>query len=370
YRQSSTAAADAHERDPDNRLLARMNRRRLDLEALRDSLLCVSGALDRTLGGPAVDLIAEPFSHRRTIYGLIERQNLPGVFRTFDFAGPDTHSPQRFVTTVPQQALFLMNGRFVAEQAQLLSAGSDTPATGTPATGEPRERIARLYRSALGRSPTESEASLALGYIAAEAAQPAAIVIWRYGFGQWDAADGRLKDFSEFAHFSGTHWQAGPQSPDPVLSYLGLRADGGHPGTKLAVVRRWTAPSDGAVTIDGTLEHPDANGNGVEGIVISSRHGLVGHWVAEHNQIATRIERVEIARGDTIDFVVDPRGNDSYDSFHWAPKLRQIAAAGQTTPAGAWDAKTGFHGPPPPHPDAWAKLAQVLLLSNEFVFLD
>ena len=133
YRQSSdTSDAQrqrlADQRDPENRLLSRMNRRRLDLEAMRDALLSASGALDLTLGGPSVDLATEPFTHRRTIYGLVERQNLPGMFRTFDFAGPDTHSPQRFVTTVPQQALFLMNSRFVAEQARLLAAATQEPA--------------------------------------------------------------------------------------------------------------------------------------------------------------------------------------------------------------------------------------------------
>jgi hypothetical protein len=96
----------------------------------------------------------------------------------------------------------------------------------------------------------------------------------------------------------------------------------------------------------------------------------VGHWVAEHNKADTHVERVEIARGDTIDFVVDPRGNDSYDGFVWAPKLRRLAAEGQPAPADKWDAQAEFHGPLPPHPDAWARLAQALLLSNEFVFLD
>ncbi len=151
YQQASGSAANAPpqaQRDPENRLLARMNRRRLDLEALRDSLLCVSGALDRTLGGPAVDLASEPFSHRRTIYGLIERQNLPGMFRTFDFAGPDTHSPQRFVTTVPQQALFLMNSRFVAEQSRLLAAAGEIQSA-----ADPRERVTRLYRRAWADRP-------------------------------------------------------------------------------------------------------------------------------------------------------------------------------------------------------------------------
>src|SRR5262249_62128660 len=107
--QSSTGDPRLATLDPENRLMARMNRRRLDFEQMRDSLIAVTGQLDHTAGGPAVDLTNTPFTKRRTVYGFIERQNLPGIFRTFAFASPDASSPQRYTTTVPQQALFLMN---------------------------------------------------------------------------------------------------------------------------------------------------------------------------------------------------------------------------------------------------------------------
>ena len=97
-----------------------MTRRRLDFESLRDTLLAVSGQMDPKIGGLPVDLVSEPFPKRRTVYGLIDRQNLPGVFRTFDFASPDTSNQGRFQTSVPQQALFLMNSPFVIEQASRL----------------------------------------------------------------------------------------------------------------------------------------------------------------------------------------------------------------------------------------------------------
>lgn len=143
--------------DPENRLLARMNRRRLDYETMRDSLLFVAGRLDRTMGGPAVDADRNPKASRRTIYNFIDRQNLPGVLRAFDFASPDTHCPQRFVTTVPQQALYLMNHPFVEEQAKALAQR----ASGTT----PQRRIETLYRIALGRLPKPEETTLALDYI-------------------------------------------------------------------------------------------------------------------------------------------------------------------------------------------------------------
>ena len=104
YQLSSGEHPKAAALDAENRLLARANRRRLDFEALRDALLAVAGNLDRKIGGPSVDITTAPYSKRRTIYGTVDRQNLPALFRTFDFASPDVSNPQRFQTTVPQQA--------------------------------------------------------------------------------------------------------------------------------------------------------------------------------------------------------------------------------------------------------------------------
>jgi hypothetical protein len=158
YQQSSTGNPRLATLDPENRLLARMNRRRLDFEQMRDSLIAVTGQLDHTAGGPAVDLIKTPFTKRRTVYGFIERQNLPGIFRTFDFASPDASSPQRYTTTVPQQALFLMNSPFVVEQAKRLA----TRVASEPDVGR---RIEGMYRLCYGRKPGAEELSLGLQFL-------------------------------------------------------------------------------------------------------------------------------------------------------------------------------------------------------------
>src|SRR5439155_2347635 len=121
YQQSSDPQPASLRADPDNRMLSHMNRQRLDFEALRVTLLAIAGKLDLKLGGIAVGIETEPFATRRTLYGLIDRQNLPAVFRTFDFANPDTSNQGRFRTTVPQQGLFLMNSPFVIEQARSLA---------------------------------------------------------------------------------------------------------------------------------------------------------------------------------------------------------------------------------------------------------
>src|SRR5438876_7558027 len=108
------------------------------------------------MGGRPVDLTTEPFTTRRTVYGFVERQNLPGLFRTFDFASPDTTSPQRFSTTVPQQALFLMNSPFVVQQASNLVNRAETKKAASD-----DERIQQLYQISFQRSPDADELRMA-----------------------------------------------------------------------------------------------------------------------------------------------------------------------------------------------------------------
>jgi hypothetical protein len=159
YRQSSAENAKAREADPDNRLFARAHRRRLDFEAMRDGMLFVSGKLDLKMGGRPVEITDAKVS-RRSVYAFIERQNLPGMFRTFDFAGPDATSPQRFQTTVPQQALFLLNSPFVLEQAKAMLKRDDL---GT--MKDIRQKIRRLYAVVFARQPDDTELRLGVEYI-------------------------------------------------------------------------------------------------------------------------------------------------------------------------------------------------------------
>jgi cytochrome c553 len=160
YQQSSDGDTKTTAADPENRWLGRMNRQRLDFEAMRDSLLAVAGRLDPAMGGPAVDITQAPFATRRTVYGFIDRQNLPGMFRSFDFASPDASSPQRFTTTVPQQALFLMNSPFVIEQAKHFAARPDVTAL-----TKAEEKIDRMHRLAYGRAAEPDEVARGLKFI-------------------------------------------------------------------------------------------------------------------------------------------------------------------------------------------------------------
>lgn len=189
YQQVSDDAPKSALADPENRLVWRMNRRRLDFEATRDSLLSVADRLDVALGGRPVEITAQPFPRRRTVYSFIDRQNLPGVFRTFDFASPDTTSPQRYSTTVPQQALFLMNSPFVIEQARALVA--QPPFKESPARAE---QVQQLYTKVLARPAEPAEVESALRFLAlpSEPSGPAPL-------NQWEKFAQVLLETNEFA---------------------------------------------------------------------------------------------------------------------------------------------------------------------------
>jgi hypothetical protein len=160
YRQKSDDRPECGRADPENGLWWRMNRRRLDFEATRDALLAVSGRLDPAIGGPPFKDLAAVSARRRTVYGFIDRLNLPGLFRTFDFPSPDATSPGRDVTTVPQQALFLMNNPFTAEAARGLVNRPDVAGE-----KEVHGRVVRLYRLLYGRDPAPDELQLARQYL-------------------------------------------------------------------------------------------------------------------------------------------------------------------------------------------------------------
>jgi hypothetical protein len=158
YRQSSAPRADAAAIDPENRLLARMNRQRLSLEAMRDNLFAVSGDLATAMGGRGVDLWAQPFTPRRAIYGTIDRQDLPGVFRVFDYANPDAHASERPKTTTPQQALFFMNSPLVISQAKRIVAVCKAE--------DPTATAQNLVRNIYGRDATAEELDIASSFVA------------------------------------------------------------------------------------------------------------------------------------------------------------------------------------------------------------
>jgi hypothetical protein len=154
YQQSSHVDAAALARDPENRLIGRMNRRPLEAEAIRDSLLAVAGRLDATPGGPPFKELAVP---RRTLYLLSARTgtNTSDFSRLFDGADPGSMVARRGQSTVAPQALFFMNDPFVTALARDLAAR-----VAREAAKDDEARIRRLYALAFGRPPTRAELDL------------------------------------------------------------------------------------------------------------------------------------------------------------------------------------------------------------------
>ena len=161
WQRSSEASPEARELDPDNRWLSRARVRRLEGEALRDSLLAISGRLDPAMYGPGADALAPPAGQqRRSVYLTIRRNFLSPFLEVFDAPRPFTTLGRRDATNVPGQSLALLNDPFVIEQAgrwadRLLE---------TPATAD--ERINRMFLQALGRPPAAKELEMIHAYLA------------------------------------------------------------------------------------------------------------------------------------------------------------------------------------------------------------
>jgi hypothetical protein len=169
WQQSSADRPEARKADPDNRLLWRAWRRRLDLEAMRDGMLAVSGRLQLEMYGRPVNAAGDPANRRRTLYGLVDRQDVPGMYRAFDFASPDQTAERRPNTTTPQQALFAINSPFVAQQARELAGRPEIAACASD-----RQRIQKLYEWILLREPTAGEFSSLQAFLQAAAGEPPA----------------------------------------------------------------------------------------------------------------------------------------------------------------------------------------------------
>jgi hypothetical protein len=373
FRQSSadpdaTTIGRAAQVDPDNRLLWRMNPRRLSFEAYRDAMLRSADRLDRQMGGKPTPLFEKPYSPRRTVYARVDRQYLPGTLRVFDFANPDLHVPQRGETTVPQQALFLMNHDLVLERAKTLAdlAGQCTT---------PQESVQMMFERTLQRQPTQQELTEALHLVrsndATEAEAPRETARdWQYGFGAINEAQGSVDGFTPLPYFNGNAWQGGAKWPDSMLGWVQLTAAGGHPGNDRghAAVRRWTAPQKMTLRIRSDLTHDAQPGDGIRAFIVASGAGILKSEKLHQDRIELNVDSVEVSRGDTIDFVVDIGDILNSDQYLWTATIVPQSTGQQGV--ASWDSKSDFPRNHTQPIDPWQQLAQILFCTNEFMFVD
>lgn len=368
WQQSSDRRPDAEKVDPENRLLARMNRMRLDLEAHRDAILAVSGKLDRTVGGTSADIAANPNSLRRTVYARIDRQNLPGLFRTFDLPSPDAHAAKRFETTVPQQALFQLNSPFIMNRA------TDTAELTRTAEGEqdPSHRVRLLFLQILHREPRTDELENAVQFVDQVLSERSSGGMggWKYGYGTFDEGSGSVTQFTVLPWSADGRWQGGSSLPDPGLGWTSLHKNGGHPGGNLTfcAIRRWTADVPSRVIVNCVVGHANEEGDGVRFRVTTAGAGVLADVVAHNSTVPAEAKTLDVAAGQVIDFVTDCRTNESHDSFTSAILITQLVDGKVQR---VWNSEKDFRDHATAEPmDAWAQLAQALLLTNEFVFVD
>jgi hypothetical protein len=184
YRTSFRNDQTAFQADPENKLYWRFNRRRLDAEELRDAMLATSGLLDRKLGGTLLtvpnrqyvtstanrnyEAYSEP---RRSVYLPVIRSAVYDVLQTFDFPDPSVLNGSRATTTIPTQALMLLNSPLADRSAESLAKSV------LAMPGDDTDRIREAYRRVLGREPTKRELERIAEYLekseqAAGAKQP------------------------------------------------------------------------------------------------------------------------------------------------------------------------------------------------------
>ncbi|MCG8649220.1 MAG: PSD1 and planctomycete cytochrome C domain-containing protein [Pirellulales bacterium] len=164
YAQSSDIDPVKAEIDPQNRWLWRMPKRRLSIEAYRDSILAVSSQLDHRIGGRSLQP-DDPQSNRRTVYSEVSRMDLNPMLARFDFPDPNAHSPKRFETNTPLQKLFLLNSPFLVQHAESLAIRLREEG------GSYRSRIERAYQWLFARNPTSQEIQWAESFVASDDSQ-------------------------------------------------------------------------------------------------------------------------------------------------------------------------------------------------------
>ena len=175
--------------------------------------------------------------------------------------------------------------------------------------------------------------------------------------------------FTPLPYWTGSAYQVSDQFPDPTpeLRHLKLTATTGHTGRNenFCVIRRWTAPIDAKIRIDGTIKHTRPNGDGV---IAAIRHkDLVKTFDVFNSESKTQTDLISVKKGDVVDFVVSPKNSPTADAHSWIVTISSVSGKSKDE---QWNSQEDFGAPPPPPLDPMAQLAQALLLTNEFLYVD
>jgi hypothetical protein len=253
------------------------------------------------------------------------------------------------------------------------------------------DALKEVYRRVLLRDPSEKELEIASRFInEATELQTGTPYTWQYGFADvTTAAAGAPPEMGEFTHFKhfhqskekGTRWSVSETFPDPVSGYLHWQLSGsqlsGHTGRgHTANVIRWVAPVDATIRIVAPFKHATRAGDGILTRVLHSRTGLLGEkHILPEKAHEFRFENLAVEAGDIITFAAGRGVDENSDSYSWTPRIEIQDSPG--APFTLWtDASRDFlnKGKWPlnlPRPQSpLSQLAHVLIISNEFQFVD
>ena len=400
YQQSSAITASHAETaktvDPNNRLLWRQNLRRMEAEPLRDSILHVAGALRSDMyGAPmAIDRRSDgevvvndgKLPQKRSIYLRNKRSAPVSILQLFDQPDIETNCTRRNQSTVPLQALSLLNSDLVVNAAEafadrVLHKSSEDP-------------LGWAFELAYSRPPLDAERETLEAFMQKQQALHLATdrvkEVWAYGYGTIDSKDSRKVNYKAFPAYEKAkslyvnesvqrnvwQWQLGPDYPFKGSFWAGINATSGHPGVGKPVILKWTSPVTGTIKINGIVHHPSPAGNGVRATITSNQQGQAGQWIVAHKRQEINLAAREVQEGEDIFVVLDMNGELTSDNFNWAFTFTEVDSNGQLVQA--WDSVSGFHGPlgenSVNHENARKQsivdLCHVLLSSNEFAYVD
>jgi hypothetical protein len=400
YQQSSAVTASHAETamsvDPNNRLLWRQNLRRMEAEPLRDSILHVAGALRSDMYGAPTAIVRRPdgevvvndgkLPQKRSIYLRNKRSAPVSILQLFDQPDIETNCTRRNQSTVPLQALSLLNSDLVVNAAEafadrVLHESSEDP-------------LGRAFELAYSRPPADAERKTLEAFTQKQQtlhlATSGVKKVWAYGYGTIDSKDPRQVTYTAFPAYEKAkslyvngsvqrnvwQWQLGPGYPFKGSFWAGINATSGHPGVGKPVILKWTSPVTGKITINGMVHHPSPAGNGVRTTITSNQQGQAGQWTVAHKRQEINLPAREVQEGEDIFIVLDMNGELTSDNFNWAFTIKEVDSNGQLVQV--WDSVSGFHGPLDENgvnqenarKQSIVDLCHVLLSSNEFAYID
>jgi len=357
--------------DPYNRLYWRMNVSRLDFETLRDTILFLGGKLDTTMGGQSVNLVAAnggEYSTRRTVYGLVDRGRLPEVFTTFDFATPEMTTGRRFQTTVPKQALFLMNNAMVIEQVRNMITRPEFIRIVTE-----EDKIRTLYRICFQRDPSPLEIKIGLRYIEGAMKEDMSDVKkeynWKYGYRVVNDRTKVPSNFFEFQRFDKDVYS----STNDFFKGLSVTKTGGtlSQNPSLKSIRQWTSPRNGTFSISGSAGTSKSKPTDVLNLTIY-KNGVSQNRISlnQSTEIPFNLT-LSLSVNDKLEFAMSQETNFNKD-YTLTVRISEIKDVDSLTPVN-WDSRVDYRGPLKKSDrelNSWERYTHILILSNEMVFIN